>query len=201
MIELANGIWHFQSVGKVASSAEVVANRVQLPFEPAASSENFIKVGRNQQCGMYEEDWRRYAALRTLKPHDSGNLPDTFFASLLDWAHRLRLDCPPLRRAWSGHVLSLGVITTYQLQCSPLVACHLHQAGYHRTDLRPPRRWERCDDRETGSGRTREVVRVSETEGHEGGWRTVEAGGETISECFSASLRAEQSWPWSKFFS
>lgn len=84
--------------------------------------------------------------------HGGWSLPDTFFATLLDWAGRLRLNCPPLRRAWSGHVLSLGIIRTYQLQCSPLVACHLHQAGYRRTDLRPPWRWERCDDREKGGG-------------------------------------------------
>lgn len=91
--------------------------------------------------------------------HGGWSLPDTFFATLLDWAVRLRLNCPPLRRAWSGHVLSLGIIRTYQLQCSPLVACHLHQAGYRRTDLRPPWRWERCDDTEKGGGERGEADR------------------------------------------
>lgn len=78
------------------------------------------------------------------------------FATLLDRAGHLRLNCPPLRRAWSGHVLSLSIIRTYQLQCSPRGACHLHQAGYRRTDLQPPllpRRWERCEDCEEGGGR------------------------------------------------
>lgn len=105
-----------------------------------------------------EKESRWDTALRTLesahvKPlklchMEARSFPDTFFATLPDWAGRLRLNCPPLRRVWSGHVLSLGIIRTYQLQCSPLLACHLHQAGYCRTDLRPPRRWERCEDRE-----------------------------------------------------
>lgn len=110
------------------------------------------KKGKKRvEMGHGSED-SQVSAREASSSHGGWSLPDTFFATLLDWAGRLRLNCPPLRRAWSGHVLSLGIIRTYQLQCSPLVACHLHQAGYRRTDLRPPWRWERCDDREKGGG-------------------------------------------------